>query len=132
MPLRILIADDNEGVRRGVTAILAAIADWEVCGEAADGAGAIQQAEELRPDLILLDMSMPGLSGLEVAHLLRQKLPAVKILIMSQHDPAMLLPGVIKAGGQACIDKSRLGADLVKTIESLVERSLSGGEIRGQ
>jgi DNA-binding NarL/FixJ family response regulator len=121
MPLRILIADDNQRLRRGVADILASVTDWTVCGEASDGEEAIRIAQQLQPDLILLDISMPGMNGLDVAPILREKAPAAKILIMSQHDPALLLPRVLKAGAQACVDKSRLGTDLVKTIQTLVE-----------
>jgi two-component system response regulator NreC len=116
---RILIADDSEMVRRGVTQILSSVANWEVCGEARDGSEALRKARELRPDLILLDVSMPGRSGLEAARLLRQELPKVKIVIMSQHDPIHLLPRALEAGANACIDKGRLGLDLFATIESV-------------
>lgn len=84
--MRILIADDNDMVRRGVTEILSSEANWEICGEARDGSEVLRKARELLPDLILLDISMPGTSGFEAARLLRQEVPAVKILIISQHD----------------------------------------------
>jgi DNA-binding NarL/FixJ family response regulator len=118
--MRILIADDNEHVRRGVKNILAAVPEWEVCGEAIDGTVAIQSATELRPDLVLLDISMPGMSGLEAARLIRDKVPAVKILVMSQHDPAVLLPRALQAGAHGCIDKSCLATDLVPTLRRIL------------
>ena len=114
--MRILIADDNEHVRRGVKAILHSAADCQVCGEAEDGSQAIQRVLELLPDVILLDISMPGLSGLEVARVVREKVPATRIVIMSQHEPAMLLPRALQAGAHACVDKSRLVMDLLPTI----------------
>jgi DNA-binding NarL/FixJ family response regulator len=117
--LRILIADDNERVRRGVIALLSAEPDWEICGEAVDGAEALLKAPELRPDVILLDVSMPGISGLEVARLLRQDLPKTWILVMSQYDPVQLLPRVIAAGADGCIDKNRLATDLVASIKKI-------------
>jgi two-component system response regulator NreC len=117
--MRILIADDNRDVRRGVAKILSSQPSWEICGEAQDGAEAIQKATELLPDLILLDISMPGSSGMEVALALREKVGNAKIVIMSQHDPAILLPIALQAGARACIDKSRLVADLVPTIEKV-------------
>ena len=117
--MRILIADDNDIVRRGVRGILARVANWEVCGEARDGSEALRKARELLPDLILLDISMPGTNGLEVARVLRQEVPETKILVISQHDPIQLLPRVIEAGAHACVDKSRLDPDLVATMESL-------------
>jgi two-component system response regulator NreC len=117
--MRILIADDSEPVRRGVKNILAPSTSWEICGEAKDGADAIQRAVELVPDVVLLDISMPGLSGFEVARVLRDKVPTTKIVVMSQHDPAVLLPRALAAGAHACIDKSRLATDLVPAIEHI-------------
>jgi DNA-binding NarL/FixJ family response regulator len=119
--MRILIADDNEHVRRGVKAILART-PWEVCAEAKDGNEAIQSAADLLPDLVLLDISMPGISGLDVAHQLHETLPAIKIVVMSQHDPGILLPHALEMGAHACVDKGRLVTDLVPTIERVQPR----------
>ena len=117
--MRIFIADDNDAVRRGVVGLLSSETGWKVCGEARDGSEAVQKARELRPDLILLDISMPGMNGLEVARLLRQALPEAKILVVSQHDPIHMLPSVVEAGGDGCVDKSRLGTDLVASIKNI-------------
>ena len=119
--MRILIADDNEHVRRGVKSILART-PWEVCGEAKDGDEAIQSAAALLPDLVLLDVSMPGISGLEVARQLHETSPAIKIVVMSQHDPVVLLPRALEMGAHACVDKGRLVTDLVPTIERVQPR----------
>lgn len=118
--MRILLADDNEWVRRGVKSILAPMTQWEICGEATDGEEAIQIATQVIPDLILLDVSMPGLNGLDAARLLREKVPSAKILIMSQHDPAVLLTRAVDAGAHACVDKSRLSTALLPTIASIM------------
>jgi DNA-binding NarL/FixJ family response regulator len=117
--MRIFIADDNDAVRRGVVGLLSSETGWKVCGEARDGSEALQKARELRPDLILLDISMPGMNGLEVARHLRQALPEAKILVVSQHDPIHMLPSVVEAGGDGCVDKSRLGTDLVASIKNI-------------
>jgi DNA-binding NarL/FixJ family response regulator len=117
--MQILIVDDNERIRRGVLEILASKKNWNVCGEARDGMEAIRKARELLPDLILLDISMPGLNGLEAARLLRQETAHTKILLMSQYDPISLLPGAIQAGANGCVDKSRLGTDLLSSIERI-------------
>ena len=109
-------------IRRGVIGLLSSEASWEICGEASDGSEALVMARALLPDVILLDVSMPGLNGLEVARRLRKEVPQAKIVVMSQHDPAHLLPGVIAAGGDACIDKSRLAVDLVDSIRNLHPR----------
>ena len=92
--MRILIADDSDVVRRGVCGILSSENDFEVCGEAKNGSEALQKARELLPDLILLDISMPGMNGLEVARRLREEVRQAKILIISQHDPLQLLSSV--------------------------------------
>jgi DNA-binding NarL/FixJ family response regulator len=117
--LRILVADDSEVVRRGVVGLLSSEPTWEVCGEAKDGSEALLKAQQLRPDLILLDISMPGINGLEVARHLRKDVPQARILVMSQHDPIQLLPHVIEAGGYACVDKGRLATDLLVSIKSV-------------
>lgn len=117
--MRILIADDSELVRHGVKAILSAEKDCNVCGEAADGAEALQKARDLKPDLILLDIRMPGPSGLEVARLIRDEVPNIKILIMSQNDAAELMPSVREAKADSCIDKIQLGPGLMGAIRNL-------------
>ncbi len=117
--MRILIADDNDIVRRGIIDILSEESEWNVCGEAKNGSEALQKAHELEPDLILLDVSMPDISGLEVARRLRLEVPKAKILVVSQHDPAQLLPRVIEAGGDGCLDKGCLGTDLLTAIKRL-------------
>jgi DNA-binding NarL/FixJ family response regulator len=118
--MRILIADDNDLVRRGVIRMLSAETDWGICGEARDGSEALRKARELLPDLILLDISMAGVSGLQVAHLLRHELPATKILMITQHDAIQLLPRAVEAGAHGCVDKGRLATDLLGAIRSIL------------
>jgi DNA-binding NarL/FixJ family response regulator len=117
--MRILIADDNDLVRQGVIELLRSEAGWEVCGEAQNGLEALQKARELLPDLVLLDISMPGISGLEVARRLRKEVPQTKIIVISQHDPLHMLPRVVEAGGHACVDKGRLSTDLLTNIKNI-------------
>lgn len=119
MKMRILIADDSDIVRRGVIDILLEESEWTVCGEAKNGSEALLKARDLEPDLILLDVSMPDMSGLEVARRLRLEVPTAKILVLSQHDAVRLLPLVIEAGGDGCLDKGCLGTDLLATIKTL-------------
>ncbi|MGA2389505.1 MAG: response regulator transcription factor [Candidatus Sulfotelmatobacter sp.] len=118
--IRILVVDDNEYVRRGVLNILASNKNLEVCGVAQDGQEAIQKARELAPDLVLLDISMPGMDGLEAARILRSEIPSARILIMSQHDPIQILQRVLDAGVQGCVDKGRLATDLLPCIENII------------
>ena len=123
--MRILIADDSSLVRRGIAKLLSGDADLEICGEAADSNETLQKVDELRPDLILLDVSMPGMNGLDTAQLLRQNLPALKILIISQHDPKQLLPRSLEVGAHDCVDKARLFTDLLPTLRSLFKNPSS-------
>jgi DNA-binding NarL/FixJ family response regulator len=90
MGLRILIVDDHEPTRRAITSILAKRADWHVCGEASDGMDAITQAEKLRPDAVLMDVSMPRMDGLQATREVRQHPPTTKIIIVSQNDPSVV------------------------------------------
>jgi DNA-binding NarL/FixJ family response regulator len=119
MSVRVLIADDNEMVRRGIKDLLASEMTWQICGEAKDGADAVQKSRELRPHIILLDITMPQLNGLQAARRLGKDSPEVKILVRSQHDPVQLLPRVIEAGANGCADKSRIGVDLLPAIRSI-------------
>jgi DNA-binding NarL/FixJ family response regulator len=120
--MRILIADDNERVRRAIIGMISSETDWTFCGEASDGAEALRMARVLVPDLILIDICMPGLNGLEVSRVLRQEVSTAKIVIMSQHDPVRLLPSAIEAGAHACVAKGNLASDLLRTIESVAAR----------
>ncbi len=115
------MADDNDFVRKGVIDILRSEEGWEVCGEAKDGLDAIQKARVLLPDVIILDISMPGMGGLEATRLLRGHLSQAKILIISQHDPHLLLPRVIEAGGHGCLDKTLLASELLVSLRKLRE-----------
>ena len=117
--MRVLIADDNELIRRCVARILSADKDIEVCGEASDSAETLKKADELSPDVVLLDVSMPGTNGLNTAQVLSQQLPSLKILIVSQHDSKQLLPRALEAGAHGCIDKGRIATDLLLTVKSL-------------
>jgi DNA-binding NarL/FixJ family response regulator len=119
VPVRILVADDHAAVRRGVINILTSARSLVVCGEARNGDEAIQKTRELQPDLILLDISMPDINGLEVARRIREEFADARILIMTQYDARRMLPSVRAVGALACVDKSRLSKDLLRAIESV-------------
>src|SRR5258708_8353358 len=84
--LRILIADDHEVARRGIRSFLEAHPGWEICGEAKDGREAVECANEMKPDVVLLDIGMPGLNGLDAARQIHASLPETRILILTIHD----------------------------------------------
>lgn len=120
--VRILIADDNALVRRGLISLLSNESACEICGEASNAAETLQKVSELRPDLVLLDVSMPGASGLDTARRLRQQMAEIKILILSQHDPSRMSAHSLEAGADGFVDKGRLGTDLLPTILSMFRR----------
>jgi DNA-binding NarL/FixJ family response regulator len=123
MPARILLADDHEVVRQGIRAILQARPDWEICGEAVDGREAVRLAQELHPDIVVMDITMPRMSGLEASQeIARLKLPA-RVLIFTMHESKSLAPSVRKAGAQGYVVKSRAARDLIEALERL----LAGG-----
>src|SRR5262245_34257916 len=100
MAVRILIVDDHEIFRRGLRSLLESRSDWEVCGEATDGQDALDKAKQLQPDVVVLDITMPRLNGLDAAALLRKEVPRAKIVILSQHQPALMKQVALTAGWQ--------------------------------
>ncbi len=118
-PLRILIADDNELVRCGLKMLIEQHEGWSVCDQAVDGREAIDKAEELKPDVILLDIFMPRLDGLSALPLIRQIAPASKVLILTVHDSLDLARIAASEGASGFISKSLVWRDLVPEIEAL-------------
>ena len=118
-PVRILIADDHEIVRRGVRSLLKSRSDWSVCGEAVDGLDAISKAKELKPDVIVLDISMPQLNGLDAARQIRKEVPQSEILILSQHGSAEMERTALSAGARAYVSKTDVSRDLLAAVEAL-------------
>jgi DNA-binding NarL/FixJ family response regulator len=118
--LRILIADDHETVRKGVCAILTAHNDIEICGEAANGKDAVQRALELKPDLVILDLSMPIVGGLDAGNQIRSALPGIPILILSMHEGDKIAEASRLAGAQRFVCKSNAGQVLLKALEALM------------
>ena len=116
--LRILVADDNERIRNGVCSVLEAHSGWVVCGRAVDGADAVQKAMELRPDVILVDVSMPGLNGFEVAQSIYRQIPDTEILIVAEHDAGTLKYLPSQPGVRGYVVKSRIANDLIPAVEA--------------
>ncbi len=117
--LQILIADDHDLFRSSLRSLLASREDWHVCGEAADGKEAVEQAKRLKPDVVLLDVSMPEMNGLDAARVIRRDTPACDILIVSQNEPLAMQKLALQAGAKGYIQKSRVSHDLIKAIEAL-------------
>jgi DNA-binding NarL/FixJ family response regulator len=117
--LRILIADDHDLMRRGVRTLLLSHAGWEVCGEAKTGREAVTKAEELKPDVLILDIGMPDLNGVEAARRVRKASPATEILILSMHYSDQLIREIVDAGVRGYIVKSDSDRDLIIAVETL-------------
>jgi signal transduction histidine kinase/DNA-binding response OmpR family regulator len=119
MPIRIVIVDDHEPMRRGIRSLLASCQDWSVCGEAADGLEATQLARELRPDVIVMDISMPRMDGIEAARIIRKEVPESEVIIVSQNDPALVSRQAAEVKARACVSKAALSRDLIPSIREV-------------
>ena len=117
--LKLLLADDHEIVRKGLRSVLEAQRDCEVVGEAADGRQAVALAKELGPDIVILDISMPLLNGLEATRQILKIRPQTKVLILTMHESDPLIRDVLDAGARGYILKTDAGRDLVTAVESL-------------
>jgi DNA-binding NarL/FixJ family response regulator len=117
--LRILIADDHDLMRRGIKTLLETQTGWEVCGEAQTGREAVSQSEELKPDIVVLDISMPDLNGIEAARRIRKASPSTEVLILSMHFSDQLIREIVDAGVRGYIVKSDSDRDLVTAVKTL-------------
>jgi len=117
--LRILIADDHDLIRRGIRTLIQTHAGWEICGEAQTGREAVFQAEALKPDIVIMDISMPDLNGVEAAKRIRKILPATEVLILSVHYSDQLIREIVESGVRGYIVKSDSDRDLIIAVETL-------------
>jgi DNA-binding NarL/FixJ family response regulator len=117
--LRILIADDHDLLRRGVKTLLLSQPGWEVCGEAKTGREAVAKAEQFKPDIVVLDIGMPDLNGVEAAKRIRKASANTEILILSMHFSDQLIRELLEAGVRGYIVKSDSDRDLIIAVETL-------------
>lgn len=124
MPARILLVDDHDIVREGIRRLIArSRPDWEICGEANDGEEAIDAVKNLKPDVVILDITMPKMSGLEAAPLIAKLGLGCRILLFTMHDSKRLLAEVRQANAQGLVLKTQAAQDLIRA----VDRLLAGG-----
>jgi PAS domain S-box-containing protein len=123
--VRILIVDDHEAVRRGIRSLLASRSEWMVCGEAADGLEAVEKARMLGPDVVLMDMSLPQLDGVEAARTIRRERPETNVIIVSQKDPRLLSRQAADVGARGFVSKSDLARSLLRTIAKVVDEQIA-------
>ena len=116
MSLSVLIAEDHDVVRRGLKSLLQTRPDWEVCGEAADGRTAVELAKKLKPQIVILDVTMPGLGGIEATRQILAARPRTEILILTMHESEELVAEILKAGARGYVLKTDTSRDLLSRL----------------
>jgi DNA-binding NarL/FixJ family response regulator len=122
--LRILVADDHELVRRGIKGLLHARRGWRVVGEAANGREAVEKANKLKPNVAIVDISMPDLDGLQATRKIREAAPRTEVVVLTMHESDQMVRRVLDAGALGYVLKSDLSAHLVKAV-----RDVSAGKL---
>jgi len=118
-PIRVFLADDHAVLRAGLKALLSAQADMDVVGEAGDGLEALREAERIRPDVVLADVGMPGLTGLELTRRLKESLPEARVLILTVHEDQSFLDRALRAGAAGYLVKRAAEEDLLAGIRAV-------------
>lgn len=116
---RILIVDDHAMIRRGIQSILRTLPGWEVMGEASNGEDAVRMTNDLKPDVVLMDISMPGMSGLEATRAIRKISPQTKVLLLTLHDSPEWVETALNAGARGYLLKSDAEGELLRALEDL-------------
>ena len=123
--LRVLVVEDNESVRRTICQLLQSQADIEIACEAVDGEDAIRKAREHLPDVVILDLTMPNMNGLEAAHTLKHEFPSMHVVIVSQHDSRGFQWAALAAGVSGYVVKSNAATDLLPELRKIQHTRLS-------
>jgi PAS domain S-box-containing protein len=122
-PVRILIADDHAVFRRSLRTLIESRSDWRVCGEAVDGEDAIHKFKELQPDVVLMDVSMPRMNGLDATHQILQAKPDANVVVVSKNDPKLMEKTARQAGAKVFVPKSDVAQELLHAVDGVVKTS---------
>jgi DNA-binding NarL/FixJ family response regulator len=117
--LRILVADDHEIVRRGIRGQLRAKRGWIIVGEATNGREAVEKASKLKPDVVIVDISMPDLDGLQATRQIRERAPSTEVVVLTMHESDQMVRRVLEAGARGYVLKSDLAAHLLKAVKDV-------------
>jgi DNA-binding NarL/FixJ family response regulator len=117
---KVLVVDDHAFIRRGVQAILQSVPEWEMCGEADNGKDAVRLAAELKPEVIVMDVSMPGLNGIEATRSICRNNPGTKVVLLTLHESDELLRNGFQAGARGYLIKSDAEDELLKALRVVV------------
>ena len=119
--IKVLIVDDHALVRDGIRALLSLVADVEVVGEAANGKEGLEKVKELSPDVVLMDLAMPVMSGLEATRRIHKEFPRTRVLVITQYDDSEYIYRFLKAGAAGYVLKKAVGSDLVSAVRALAQ-----------
>jgi DNA-binding NarL/FixJ family response regulator len=121
---RVLIVDDHAFIRRGIQSILNSSPGWHFCGEAENGIAAIRMAADLKPDVIIMDVSMPGLNGLEATRVIHEAHPDIKILLLTLHQSVEILRSAFRAGALGYLLKSEAEQELLRALDMITGQQI--------
>jgi len=119
MAVRVLLVDDHPVVRQGLRTLLESRSELEVVGEASDGIEAVEKVMSLQPDVVVLDVTMPRMNGIEACRIIQQKSPGPEVLFVTQHDSPQMMKEAMTAGARGYVVKSNLARDLIEAVETV-------------